>query len=109
MKPESLQVSGPQVLTPASSDDFVTQVFHHPEIAALCPNGKPSPRVKAIALIAGQVKEEQLYNTSVSGARRQSGSSNWPSSNACSAPADRRLSCNRRRHRTQSPRHSWIV
>jgi hypothetical protein len=61
MKPESLQVSGPQVLIPASSDDFVTQVFHHPEIAALCPNGKPSPRVRAIALIAGQVKEEQLY------------------------------------------------
>jgi hypothetical protein len=61
MKPESLQVSGPQVLTPASSDDFVTQAFHHPEIAALCPNGKPSPRIKAIMLIAGQVKEEQLY------------------------------------------------
>jgi hypothetical protein len=61
MKPESLQVSGPQVLIPASSDDFVTQAFHHPEIAALCPNGKPSPRIKAIVLIAGQVKEEQLY------------------------------------------------
>jgi hypothetical protein len=61
MKPESLKVSGPEVLTPISSEDFVTQVLHHPEILALCHNGNPSPRVKAIALIAGQVKEEQIY------------------------------------------------
>lgn len=61
MKNESLQVKSSETVTSHSTSDFVTEVFHHQEIVALCRNGKPSARDKALVLIAGEVKEKQLY------------------------------------------------
>ena len=41
--------------------DFVTKVFNHKEVLALTPRGKLSTRDKLIAMIAGQVKEDEIY------------------------------------------------
>lgn len=46
---------------PPSDNDFVTRVFHHPEMQALSPNGSLNEREKLIAVIAGQIKQDELY------------------------------------------------
>src|SRR5579863_2030226 len=51
--------------------DFVTKVFNHKEVLALTPRGKLSTRDKLIAMIAGQVKEDEIY--------RREGQSRLPS------------------------------
>jgi hypothetical protein len=46
--------------TNPGNSDFTTQVFQHPELAAICPDRGPSVRDKLIALIAGNVMRDHM-------------------------------------------------